>query len=439
MDVTSGTSLLGETTMSRRQIAIVGIMFLLNALDGFDVLSISFAAPGMTRAWGLAPASLGMVISLGLMATGFGSLFIAPLADRFGRRPLMLAMIASMAAGMMMCAASHEITLLSIGRVFTGVGVGALVPIISALTAEYANRRYRDFCVMLVAVGFPAGGLIGGAIASALLQHGQWWTVFAAGGAVTSVVFLAPLLFVPESLEFLTTSGASALLRVNAILVKLGKAPLAQLPPRSEAMRLGPRELLLRPALLATTVLVTIVYAAHNATLYYALNWMPKIAVDKSLSQSQAAAIAAWCSGGGVLGSLLAAAMGTKIEIKALTAAMLGAAAITVWAFPRAPADVTSLTAVATLMGAALYGAQVSLYALMARSFPVQLRATGIGVITGVGRVGGIIAPVTAGWLLTAGFDYPQLSAAMATGSIGGALALSVTYLLRKRRESGTA
>jgi benzoate transport len=433
IELSPGTSLLDETRMSTRQMTIVGIMFLLNALDGFDVLSISFAAPGLTRAWNLPPASLGAVISLGLLATGFGSLFIAPLADRFGRRPLMLTMIVSMATGMFLCATSHEIALLSIGRVFTGLGVGALVPIISALTAEYANRRYRDFCVMLVAVGFPAGGLIGGGIASVLLQHGQWWTVFAAGCAVTSLVFLAPLLFVPESLEFLTTSGDSALLRVNAILLKLDKAPLAQLPPRSETTRLGPRELILRPALLAATVLVTIVYAAHNATLYYALNWMPKIVVDKSLSQSQAAAIAAWCSGGGVLGSLLAAALGTKIEIKALTTAMLGAAALAVWAFPRAPADVAILTAIATLMGAALYGAQVSLYALMARSFPVQLRATGIGVVTGVGRVGGIIAPVTAGWLLTAGFDYPHLSAAMATGSIGGALALGASYFMRRR------
>jgi MFS family permease len=424
---------ISETMMSRRQLAIVGIMFLLNALDGFDVLAISFAAPGITRAWALPPSSLGMVISLGLFATGFGSLFIAPLADRFGRRPLMLAAIASMAAGMLTCAAAQGTGVLSIGRAFTGLGVGALVPTISALTAEYSNARYRDFCVMVVAIGFPAGGFAGGAIAAALLRHGEWWTVFAAGGAVTSVVLFAPLLFVPESLEFLTSTGTSGLQRINAILAKLGRAPLAQLPPRVAESRLSPRDILLRPALLTVVTLVMIVYAAHNATLYYALNWLPKIVADKSFTQSQAAGVAAWCSGGGVAGSFIAAWIGTRIDIKALTVGLLGSAALTVWCFPRTPADIGSLAAVAALMGAALYGAQVSLYALMARSFPVQLRATGIGLVTGIGRVGGIVAPMASGWLLTAGLNYSQVSAAMASCSLIGALTLGATYFARDR------
>ena len=428
-------ALLARGPMSNRQIGIIGILFLLNALDGFDVLAIAFAAPGIVQAWTLPASSLGIVISLGLVATGLGSLFVAPLADSYGRRPLMLSMLACMAAGMLVCATSNGIVTLAIGRVLTGIGVGALVPTISALTAEYANTRYRDLSVMGVAVGFPAGGLIGGAIASALLRHGEWWTVFAAGGVLTSALAIAPWLFVPESLGFLSAKGKSdAVVRINEILDTIALPPISRLSQFAGKSKGSAREIFRRPALLAVATLVTVVYAAHNATVYYALNWMPKIVVDKSLSQSQAATVAAWCGAGGVVGSFIVAWIATRVDVKALTTVLLVAAAFAVWAFARTPADLVLLTSIAALSGAALYGAQVALYALMARSFPVNVRATGIGFVTGLGRIGGVVAPLVSGQLLTAGFQYPQVSGVMAAGSLFGALALLTTYFTPRGR-----
>ena len=152
--------------MSALQIVIIAVLFCLNALDGFDVLAISFAAPGITRDWAASPQAIGLMISVGLFAAGFGSLGVAPLADRIGRRPMILASLVTMTVGAVICATATGTTGISVGRLFTGTGVGALVPCISALTAEYSSQRYKDRCVIIMAVGFPVGGLIGDAPAA---------------------------------------------------------------------------------------------------------------------------------------------------------------------------------------------------------------------------------------------------------------------------------
>ena len=206
----------------RVRLTIIGVLFCLNALDGFDVLAISFAAPGITRDWGISPAALGFVISLGLLGTGLGSLLIAPFADKVGRRPVIFGSLAAMAAGMLICALAKGPGFLSAGRLMTGAGVGALVPCISALAAEYAERRYRDLAVMVMAVGFPVGGLLGGALCAWLLRHFNWNAIFIAGGTLSAAMLVAPWLFVPESMEYLISRPSSkSLPRINAILRRM--------------------------------------------------------------------------------------------------------------------------------------------------------------------------------------------------------------------------
>ena len=412
--------------MSALQIGIVAVLFCLNGLDGFDVLAISFAAPGIAREWALSPDALGLVISIGLIATGLGSLVLAPLADRIGRRPMIFASLAAMTTGMVICALAPGTLTLSTGRLLTGMGVGAIVPCISALTAEYANRRYRDLAVVVVAVGFPAGGLVGGTLSSLLLARFDWRSVFVAGALTTGLLMLTPLLYLPESIEYLIARrSANARARVNAILARLGRPAIHALPEAStEATGTSILDIVLRPELLRIALLITLVYSLHNATIYYSLNWIPKIVVDLSLSQSQAAAVAAWCSGGGIAGALIAAWLAARFDIRPLTIACLFGTAALLWAFAHTPGRMSSLVAASAALGACLYGGQASLYALMTRSFPVQVRATGVGFVTGVGRVGGIASPIISGHLLGIGMGYARVSTLMALGSLAGAVML---------------
>ncbi len=425
-------TLIAERPMTTFQVLIIAVLFFLNALDGFDVLSIAFAAPGISHDWGVSPKALGVIISLGLFANAAGSLFVAPLADRIGRRPMIFLSLAAMTAGMLLCAIAPGTGLLSAGRLITGVGVGALVPCISALASEYSNRKYRDFGVIVMAIGFPVGGLVGGQASALLLQHFDWRSVFVGGGLVTGLLVLAPLWLVPESIDYLLLRRpAGSLQRINSILGRLGQAPLAALPAATASTKSQSiSDVLFVPALLAITLTVTLSYAAHSATLYYSLNWIPKIVVDLALSQPQAASVAAWCSGGGIIGASIAAWLATRIPIRYLTIGALAGTAASLWLFAHTPGVMTALISAGLLLGAFLYAAQVSLYALMTRAFPVHVRATGVGFVTGVGRLGGIISPIVSGYLLEQGLRYAQVSTFMALGSLLGAVVLLATMRL---------
>ncbi len=420
--------------LSTLQIGIIAVLFCLNALDGFDVLAISFAIPGIARNWAISPGELGVVISIGLGATGVSSLLLAPLADRIGRRPMILLSLAVMTAGMLICAFAPEMVTLAAGRLLTGVGVGAIVPCISALATEYANRRYRDLAVVVVAVGFPAGGLLGGTVASLLLSHFIWRSVFVAGAVATGALMLAPIFYLPESIEYLIARRA-AYARINTILLRLGRPAIQALPiANTQPTGASMIDILVSPQLLGIALFLTLAYGLHNATLYYALNWIPKMVVDLSLSQAQAAAVAAWCSGGGIVGGVAAAWLSARFNIRPLTAACLFGTGALLWVFAHMPGQMSALVAASTVLGAFLYGGQTSLYALMTRSFPVQVRATGVGFVTGAGRWGSILSPIVSGDLLGAGFHHSQIATLMALGSLIGSVIL--LWAVRGRESS---
>jgi MFS family permease len=341
---------------------------------------------------------------------------------------------------MLMCAVATVIGTLSVGRLITGIGVGALIPSCAALTAEYANHRYRDFSVILFAIGFPVGGLVGGGISSVLLHHFNWRAIFAAGGIATVLMMIAPIWLVPESIEYLfVRRPANALQRVNTILSRLKQSAVTSLPAMAvDQKKASALDIFSQPALLLITLMVTLSYGSHNATLYYALNWIPKLVVDLSLTQSEGAAVAAYCSGGGVLGALVVAWLSTRFDVRVLTAVLLLGTSASLWAYARIPDGFTSLSAVAAILGACLYGGQASLYALMTKSFPVHARATGVGFVTGIGRVGGVLSPLISGYLLGIGLRNVQVSSIMALGSLSGAVILLLLTTLLWRRSQDT-
>ena len=190
--------LLADAPMSRRQILAVGIAVALNALDGFDVLAITFAAPGITRDWGIGPAQLGVALSSGLAGMALGSLVLAPLGDRFGRRPLVLGCLVLMAGGMLLTATSTGLASLCLWRIVTGLGIGGMVAAINAVASEFANERRRDLSVALMTIGYPVGGLLGGfAVAEFVVTHG-WRSVFVAGGLATAAFLPLVWLGLPE-------------------------------------------------------------------------------------------------------------------------------------------------------------------------------------------------------------------------------------------------
>lgn len=187
--------------MSRLQIAVVAVTIGLNALDGFDVLSISFASPGIARDWGIDRAALGFVLSMELFGMGLGSILLGGVADKIGRRRTLLGCLAVMTLGMLMAARAKGVYDLSVWRVFTGLGIGGMLAAINAVAAEFSNSRRRSLNVCLMAIGYPIGAVVGGSIAAVLLKQSDWRAVFRFGAVATAAFIPLVYWLVPESVS----------------------------------------------------------------------------------------------------------------------------------------------------------------------------------------------------------------------------------------------
>src|SRR5579863_2723545 len=170
--------LLATSPMTRMQILVVAITVGLTALDGFDVLSSSFAAPGIAREWGIDRAALGVVLSMDLLGMALGSIFLGGVADQIGRRNTLLGCLVLMTLGMTMVVGSHTVAGLCFWRIITGLGIGGMLASNNAVAAEFSNVRRRDLSVSVMAIGYPLGAIVGGSIAAQLLKGSTWRVVF---------------------------------------------------------------------------------------------------------------------------------------------------------------------------------------------------------------------------------------------------------------------
>lgn len=419
--------------MSRFQWSVVAIMIGLNALDGFDVLSISFASPGIAETWGIDRAALGIVLSMELVGMAFGSLVLGPIADRVGRRATILGCLTVMATGMFGAATSGGVYVLCAWRLLTGLGIGGMLAATNAAVAEVSNLAHRSLAIVLMAGGYPVGTVIGGSIANALLARYDWPAVFVFGGVATLLFIPLVLAAAPESIAFLVERRPpNALARINTTLVRMRRPPVDALPdPRQDEAKL-PVAALFSGALVQVTVVLTAAYFAHIMTFYFILKWIPKIVHDMGFAAPQAGGVLVWASLGGATGSLVFGLLTARIRLLPLTIFMMAASAGLVVVFGRAANDLSTLSAVAAVAGFATNAGVVGLYALVAQSFPTSLRATATGFVIGIGRGGSALAPALAGFLFAAGYNLPTVALLMALGSVVGAMALA-TLLLRRR------
>ncbi|WP_025293373.1 MFS transporter [Sphingomonas sanxanigenens] len=424
-----------DAPMSRFQWSIVATMIGLNALDGFDVLSISFASPGIAAEWGIDRAALGIVLSMELVGMAIGSLVLGGIADRIGRRATILSCLVLMTIGMIGAATSAGIAALCIWRVLTGLGIGGMLAATNAAVAEAANAKQRSLAVVLMAGGYPLGTIVGGSVSALLLAHYDWRAVFLFG-AVCSALFVPLVLWrAPESIAFLMHSRpAGALARINRTLVRMGHAPATALPaPETTGARKVPVVALFSPALLRPTVVLTIAYLTHIMTFYFILKWIPKIVVDMGFPAPQAAGVLVWASIGGATGSLVLGLLTGRIRVLALTiTAMLFSTALVIL-FGQGQSDLAALSAVAAMAGFATNAGVVGLYALVAQAFPTSVRATATGFVIGIGRGGSALAPALAGFLFAGGYGLPTVALLMALGSVIAAGAL----MALRGRENG--
>jgi benzoate transport len=427
---TDPKAILDRSHMSGLQLTAVAICIFLNALDGFDILSISFASPGIASEWAISPAALGVVLGMELFGMAVGSIALGGLADRFGRRPTILFCLLLMAGGMYGASLVGTVNQLLVARFVTGLGIGGMLASTNAMTAEFSNAKHRNLAVLLMAAGYPVGAILGGSVSTMLVASFDWRAIFVFGAACTAAALVVVWIALPESIEYLATSRpANALARINALLSRMGHETIARLPNVVDAAeRRSGFATLLSPRLRASTLLLTFAYFAHIMTFYYILKWIPQIVVGMGYAPSTAGAVLVWANVGGATGAVTLGLLSNRFGLRRMIMTMLVLAFAMVTIFGVGYANLSQLSLVAAVTGFFTNGGVVGFYALMARVFPADVRAGGTGLVIGVGRGGAALGPVLAGFLFAAGFDLLVVSAVMGAGAVLAAVAI---FLLR--------
>jgi benzoate transport len=418
--------LIDRSPMSKWQLSAITLCILLVSLDGFDVLSISFAAPGIAREWGIDRAALGIVLSMELIGMGVGAFVLGHLADRFGRRPTILFSLVVMSTGMYLASIVTSVEMLSLIRLLTGVGIGGILASVNAMAAEFSNRRSRNLSVSLMAAGYPLGVIIGGSIASLLLASFDWRAVFLFGAILTLIFLPFAWFLMPESISYLVEKRpAGALEKINRSLKRMGHAPIEALPPPPAEQPHTSITRLFQPDLMRSTLLLSVAYFTHIMTFYYLIKWIPKLVVDMGYSPALSGSVLVWANVGGVSGAVLLGLLTRRYSVRWLVIASLFLAAVMVSVFGTGQSSLPQLSLVAAIAGFFTNAAVVGMYALFAQGFPTEVRAGGTGFVIGAGRGGAVLGPVVAGFLFESGqSSLLMVSMIMASGSLIAAVAL---------------
>ncbi len=175
----------GQIKMTQVQYFSIAICFLMSVLDGMDVLVVSYCAPAIAEDLNLGPKTLGFVFSAGLIGMAIGAIFLAPFADRFGRKKLILASAFIMGLSVLLTAFSENILQLIIMRLASGLGIGCMLATTATLTSENVLNSSKDFWVSLVISGYPVGAVVSGYVAAAVIPSYGWESMFILAGLTT--------------------------------------------------------------------------------------------------------------------------------------------------------------------------------------------------------------------------------------------------------------
>jgi AAHS family 4-hydroxybenzoate transporter-like MFS transporter len=396
------SSLIDRNRLSRVQVVAIVLCGLIALLDGLDTQAIAFVAPVVAREWGLDVAAFGPVFGSGLLGLMLGALVFGPVADRIGRKRVLIGATLWFGLFALLTGSAGSMTELLIYRFVTGIGLGAAMPNVIALTSEYAPARSRATLVTVMFCGFPLGAVLGGLASAKLIAAFGWPAVFHMGGILPLLLAPALVLWLPESIRFLVQRGDAAA-RVAAICRRIdgGSYDAAQRFVIEDKKLEGlPVRHLFRERRAWGTVALWLVFFCNLLLIYFLINWLPSVLREAGLSLDKAIIGTVALNAGGIVGGL---ALGRLIDRRGPFGVLGGAylvGALFIVLIGALTAGVGALMLVIALTGFCVLGTQFGINALAASYYPTSIRSTGVGWALGIGRIGSIVGPVVGGIVL---------------------------------------
>ncbi len=394
-------------------------------LDGFDTTAIGYVAPSLAREWGLSKGALGPVFSAGLFGLMIGALLFGPLADRIGRKKIIILSTLAFGIGTMVTAFVQDVNTLLAVRFLTGLGLGGAMPNTIAMTSEFSPLRRRATMVMVMFCGFSVGAALGGFLAAGLIPYFGWRSVFIVGGAAPLLLVPILALKLPESVRFLALTGR-ANDRVAQLLGFINPKAVFAATTRfvvHEPELVGVPVLhLFRGGRTLVTLLLWVVFFMSLLDLYFMSNWLPTVLNDLGASVSEAAAIGSMLQVGGIVATFALGNVIDRFSFRAL-ALLYFVAVFAIGAIGQLGHSAGFVTLAIFVAGFCIVGGQIAANALAAGYYPTSVRASGVGWALGIGRVGSIIGPLVGGALMTLKWSTGEVFITAAAAALCAALA----------------
>jgi AAHS family 4-hydroxybenzoate transporter-like MFS transporter len=400
---------LDEGRLGPYQRFVVSLTALSVIIDGIDSQLLGIAIPVIMREWGVARSAFAPILAVGFVGMMVGGAFAGVVGDRLGRRVALIGSV--LLFGIMTICASLVSGLVALGvfRFFVGIGLQGASPNAAALVSEYVPLRHRAFAVTATIVCIPAGAMFAGLIAIPVLPSLGWRWLFAIGGLIPVVVAVVLMRLLPESPRYLTRHPARwpelsrILARVgyptppNAVFIDLAERTVARTPIAA----------IVGPGMSLDTLALWSAFFFCLLAVYSGFNWIPSMLTGAGLGASVAnAGITAYNLGGvigAITGALAIKRFGSKTSMSAIAAMATVVALLMRSMTLSANSPTLPIILMLGVIGALINAVQVTMYALGAHMYPTEVRSTGVGVASSVGRIGAILSTYAGAWAIEAG------------------------------------
>lgn len=401
--------LIGNTPMTGFQVLVVIMCFVLNMNDGIDVLVVSYTGSEILSEWGLSKALQGYIYSSGLAGMTLGCLFIAPIADRIGRRRLFIFAIALESLAMILSSLVTSYNQLLVLRFFAGLGIGGLLPTMATVASEFSNHHRKDLAVGFVQAGWPIGAILMGFYTAWIVPLFGWRAAYLSAGIISAVMLFMVIGFMPESIEYLLKKQpTNALLRINRVLRRIGHAEIDELPEVTETRQPGVRTLFTREYR-ASTIRLWIGIFFGFMTLYTLISWIPSIATDSGMPFRMATYVGTVLNIGAFIGSTGIGWLAARFNLKKLIFTFFMIAFGTMVLYGTITLSVALIFILTFLIGIFVQGGFNGYWPATTRVYDTEVRATGVGWAIGAGRFGAILGPALFGILSDMDLSVPVL------------------------------
>jgi MFS transporter, AAHS family, 4-hydroxybenzoate transporter len=401
---------LEKAPIGRLRVLSILVCAIISLVDGFDAQSIGMLAPDIANDLGISTSSFGPIFSAGFFGMFLGAVILAPMADRYGRKPMLR--LSTLIFGAFAIATSYSTGYYSLLllRFLTGVGLGGALPNILAYVSEYLPKKYVRTVIPILMATVPLGAMAGGALTSFLVPLYGWQSIFLIGGIIPVIMAVFFVSLIPESVRYLARhSGMRAELESTMRRITGRAAPKGGYVGDTEPLKKGSPKQLFDPQLAKRTFLLWTACFFNVLIIFFIISWIPSLLRATDLTRSAGVMAITAFSFGGLIGSLAQGALMNRFGVRGFLILEFAGSVCSFALLAASPTNLLVTVGIFVVLGFMVNGIQAGLNITAIEIYPSTIRATGIGWAGAVGRIGSMVGPLVGGLLLAFSFSVNQV------------------------------